>query len=66
MMKLNILNGGTVMESTIVKWLRRLTIVVLTIVANQNGNLVPDRTEVIQSLTDMLNESTLNNRREFP
>ena len=56
MMKLNILNGGTVMESTIVKWLRRLTIVVLTIVANQNGNLVPDRTEVIQSLTDMLNE----------
>ena len=56
MMKLNILNGGTVMESTIVKWLRRLTIVVLTIVVNQNGNLVPDRTEVIQSLTDMLNE----------
>ena len=56
MMKLNIINGGTVMESTIVKWLRRLTIVVLTIVANQNGNLVPDRTEVIQSLTDMLNE----------
>ena len=56
MMKLNIINGGTVMESTIVKWLRRLTIVILTIVANQNGNLVPDRTDVIQSLTDMLNE----------
>lgn len=41
---------------TIVKWIRRLTIVVLTIVANQNGNLVPDRTDVIQSLTDMLDE----------
>ena len=61
MMKLNILNGGTVIESTIVKWLRRLTIVVLTIVANQNGNLVPDRTEVIQSLTDMLDEMRDNN-----
>lgn len=40
----------------IVKWVRMLTILLLTIVSNQNGELVPDRTAVIQKLTAMLDE----------
>lgn len=40
----------------IIKWLRQIVLILLTIVANQNGNLVPDRTAVIQKLTDILDE----------
>ena len=40
----------------IIKWLRQIVLILLTIVANQNGNLVPDRTSVIQKLTDILDE----------
>lgn len=39
-----------------IKWLRQIVLILLTIVANQNGNLVPDRTAVIQKLTDILDE----------
>ena len=40
----------------IIKWLRQIVLILLTIVVNQNGNLVPDRTAVIQKLTDILDE----------
>lgn len=40
----------------IIKWLRQIVLILLTIVANQDGNLVPDRTAVIQKLTDILDE----------
>lgn len=40
----------------LIKWIRQLTILLLTIVSNQNGELVPDRTAVIQKLTAMLDE----------
>lgn len=40
----------------IFKWIRMLTILMLTIVSNQNGELVPDRAAVIGKLTDMLDE----------
>lgn len=40
----------------IIKWVRYLTLLLLTIVANQNGELIPDRTDVIQKLTAMLDE----------
>lgn len=40
----------------IIKWIRQLTIILLTIVANQTGELVPDKTNVLQKLVDMLDE----------
>lgn len=40
----------------IIKWLRQIVLILLTIVVNQNGNLIPDRTAVIQKLTDILDE----------
>lgn len=40
----------------IIKWIRQITIILLTIVANQNGELVPDRTDSIQKLIGIINE----------
>lgn len=44
------------MKHTIIYYLRMITILLLTIVVNQNGELVPDRTTVIQKLTDALDD----------
>lgn len=36
--------------------IRKLAIILLTIVANQNGELVPDRTNTLKQLVDILNQ----------
>lgn len=40
----------------IIKWIRLLTIILLTIVSNQNGELVPDKQNVLQKLVNILDE----------
>lgn len=45
----------------IIKWIRQLTIIILTIVANQNGELIPDRENVLQILVNILNEMSDDN-----
>lgn len=44
------------MKKILVKCMKMCMVILLTIVANQQGELVPDRTAVIKKLTDAVGE----------
>lgn len=46
------------MKHSVCFYIRKIMVLLLTIVVNQSGELVPDRTKVIQMLTDLVNDLT--------
>ena len=53
------------MNHSVCFYLRKIMILLLTIVFNQRGDLVPDCTAVIQELTDLTNDLTEDIKNGF-
>ena len=53
------------MNHSVCFYIRRIMILLLTIIVNQRGELIPDRTSVIQNLNDLINDLTEDIKNGF-